>query len=479
MNTMTMMNKRTLTAVAATLTLILLLLLAACAQDTPDAATAEPATTAESAAAVETATAAQSGIVQAEGQVVPARAADLSFQTGGTVAEVLVNEGQTVRAGEAIARLDASAVAAGLLQAQAGLEAANAGLSAAEAQLTLAESGRRTAEAGVAVAEAQLALLRAGARPEQVAAAERNLAAAESGVARAAAERDEALSVNDAQVRAAEAQLAGALARLTSLQETYDTIVTTCVELPDGGEVCPLLGPTEENVRAQLAAAEAAYNAAQLAVTEARAGATAAQQQAATAAVGEAVAQRDLAAAQLNLLNAGAREEQIRVAEVAVEQAKLGLAQANVAVQQAQAGVTQATAARQGAEAAAAEAQNALDRMTLVAPFDGVVVQPALEVGELVAPGVIVARLAEGGNWHVETTDLVELDVVNLVEGQAVEVTLDALSGEVLRGRILSIGRTPQIVRGDVTYPARIVLDAYPDLPLRWGMTAQVSVDTR
>ena len=77
----------------------------------------------------------------------------------------------------------------------------------------------------------------------------------------------------------------------------------------------------------------------------------------------------------------------------------------------------------------------------------------------------------------METTDLVELDAVHVAIGQAVEVTLDALPGETLRGTVIDVGRVPEIVLGDVTYRVRIALDNVPeDLPLRWGMTALVRI---
>ena len=456
------------------LLLAAMMLLTACGQEnSPEATATTPAAEAD---VVQVSQAAETGRIAAEGQLIPLVSADLAFQTGGVVAELFVAEGQTVAAGDPLIQLDAAAVEAGVAQAQAGLDAASAALVAAEAQAALAATQRQTVEAAVTAAEAQLALVQAGPRPEQVAAAERGLAAAEAGVAQAAAQRDSALGVSEAQVRAAEAQLAAARSQLTSLQEAYDSVLT-CVDLPDGREICPGLGAPEENLRAQVAAAEASYSSAQLAVDEARAGATDAERQAAGAGVAVAVAQRDLAAAQLALLNAGARPEQVRLAEIGVEQARLGLTRAEVATEQANAAVSQAASGVQRAQAALDEAQNALDRMTLTAPFAGTVGAVLVEVGELVAPGVAVAQLADTTRWTVETTDLVELDVVYLEVGREAEVTLDALPGETLRGTVTEIGRVPELTRGDVTYPVRIALDDYPDLPLRWGMTALVSID--
>lgn len=442
-----------------------------------EAAQPEPSAGAPAEGSAPVDRAAQSSGSSAEGQIVPRAAAGLAFQLGGIVAEVLAGEGQAVAAGEPLIRLDDAAVAAALAQADAGQAAADAAVASARAGVELAATQRQTAEAGLAAANAALAQVRAGARPEEVLSAERELAAAEAGVARAAAERDAATEVSSARISAAEAQLAGALSQLTALQAAYDTIVTTCVTLPDDTQVCPLLGPPEENARAQVAAAEASYAAAEVALTEAQAGATAGQRRAADAAVAVAVAQRDVAAAQLALLQAGGRPEQVELAEIGVDQARLAVDQAGVAGREAAAALAQAEAGAASAAAAVDSARAALERMTLVAPFDGVVAELAVEVGELVAPGVPVVQLGSTGGWVVETTDLVELDVVDLAEGQVVDVTLDALPNETLRGTILDIGRVPETARGDVVYRVRVALDDYPDLPLRWGMTAVVARD--
>ncbi len=413
----------------------------------------------------------------AEGRVVPLESASLAFATGGLVAEIPAAEGQAVRAGDPLVRLDDAAVAAAVAQAEAGLAAAESALAAARAGAEMAAAQQQTAAAGVRAAEAQRDLLAAGARPEELAAAERNLAAAEAGVATARAERDAAVDVSSARVSAAEAQLAAALAQLTALQDAYEAITTTCVTLPDGSEVCPGLGAPEESARAQMEAAQASYAAAQLALEDARAGSTVGQRRAADAAVAVAVARRDMAAAQLALAQAGARPETLELAGVGVAQAEAGSRRAALAVDEAAAAVARAEADVAAARSAVDAARAALAQMTLVAPFDGVVAELSVEVGELAAPGAPVARLGSAGRWAVETSDLVELDVVALAEGQTVEVTLDALPGRTLRGEVLSIGRVPEILRGDVVYRVRVALDDYPDLPLRWGMTAEVSAE--
>jgi multidrug resistance efflux pump len=330
----------------------------------------------------------------------------------------------------------------------------------------------------VTSAEAQLALVKAGATEEELAAAEKNLAAAEASIVAAAGERDSSVRVSDAAVQSAQAEVAAAQAELDSLQRTYDQILDSCFTLPDDTEVCPLFGPVEEQTRAQLEVAKSNLASAQSAEAEARAGATPAEQVLANSGVGVAAASRDQAQAQLDLLLAGPRQEQIRQAEVGVEQAKLGVEQAQVQVTLAEAAVTQAEAGVTQAEADVEAAQKGLERMTLTAPFDGKVSEILTEVGELVGSGVPVVRYADFGGWLVKTTDLTELDVVAVKNGLPVNVRVDAIPGEVISGEVTDIATVASVLRGDVTYEVTIALDENGELPLRWGMTTEVEIET-
>jgi len=418
------------------------------------------------------------GAVSAEGNVEPLSSADLSFQIGGHVAEIMVEPGATLSAGDPIMQLDSVALKNGLRQAEAGLAAAEAAHEAAVTELAVAESGVQRAELGVNSAEANLALVKAGATEEELAAAEKNLAAAEASIVAAAGDRDASVRVSDAAVQGAQATVAAAQAELDSLQRTYDDILESCFDLPDGTEVCPLFGPVEEQTRAQLEVAKTNLASAQAAEAEARAGATPAERVLAGAGVGVAAASRDQAQAQLELLLAGAREEQIQQAAVGVAQAELGVEQAQVQVTLAEAAVSQAEAGVTKAEADIEAAKKALERMTLTAPFDGKVSEVLAEVGEQVGPGLPVVRYADFGGWLVKTRDLTELDVMAVQNGLPAEVQIDALPGEVLKGVVTDIAFVPSEDRGDVTYEVIITLDDMIELPLRWGMTAVVDIET-
>ena len=124
------------------------------------------------------------------------------------------------------------------------------------------------------------------------------------------------------------------------------------------------------------------------------------------------------------------------------------------------------------AELAAAKAK--VDVFEITASFDGVVADMNAKAGSSIRPGEVAVTLADFSNWLVKTTDLTEIDVVELTEGDPVIVTLDALPGVELRGTVLSISQTFTQNQGDVVYEVTIQLnDTHP--AMRWGMTASVT----
>ena len=417
-------------------------------------------------------------VVSAEGVVEPLYYVGLAFQTGGEVAELLVEEGDQVQAGDVLIKLDAADLEIALQQAEARLASAQAGLVAAQKQVELAQAGAQSAQGAVEAAEANLALTKAGPQEEEIAAAEANLAAAEAAVQQAASQRNASLDVtSEADIFEAEANVAQAMAQVRALEEGYENILDACFEMPDGSEVCPLYGPVEENTRQQLEVARQNLAAAQAALDALRQGPTTAQRQAAQGGVALAIAQRDAAQAQLDLLLAGVTPEQIAIAEAAVVKAKAGLAIAESEVAQAVAAVEQAEAAVQQAEANAASAEADLERTILRAAFAGEVSRIHTSVGQLAQPGMAVVTLADFSEWLVQTTDLTELDVPLVEIGASVEVQLDALPDETLSGTVTAVSLTPSLSRGDVVYETTIQLDNPDNLPIRWGMTAFVDIE--
>ncbi len=113
---------------------------------------------------------------------------------------------------------------------------------------------------------------------------------------------------------------------------------------------------------------------------------------------------------------------------------------------------------------------------SVIAPFDGVVTELNAKAGNSINAGEIAVTIADISQWTVITTDVTEIDVVKLKEGQPVTVKLDAIPGAELKGEILSIGQGYTENQGDVVYKVTILLTD-KDAAMRWGMTAVVTFE--
>jgi HlyD family secretion protein len=398
------------------LMLVTLLLLAGCGQ----AATPEPEPTVDVAAAPMAA-----DQVIAEATIEPARWSEIRFKIGGTVADVLVEAGDEVTAGDVLVRLDA----------------------------TDQEMAVEEAKAALASAQANLALVQAGPREQELAAAEADLEAAQGSLSQAVAQRDQVTGgATEAEIAAAKAELAQAeadyrkaLRNRDQVYERYDVDTTKprgYLQGEEGSEDRAVqnadyrLHAAREALAAAQTKLEALQNTSDDRIREAETG------------VWAAAAQRDVAQAEMALLKAGSAAWEIASAEAQVEQAEANLA----------------------------SAETALARTALDAPFDGAVTRVDVEVGNSVTPGEVVLVLAALDAMEVRTIDLTELDVARVEKGQPATVTVDALPDEPLSGRVTQVGLRDVDYRGDVTYPVVIELDEmHPEI--RWGMTALVEIE--
>jgi len=127
----------------------------------------------------------------------------------------------------------------------------------------------------------------------------------------------------------------------------------------------------------------------------------------------------------------------------------------------------------EAARANLAAARAALADVELRAPFDGTVAGLKVKGGETVSPGQVVLSVADFSSWIVKTTDLTELDVVDISEGQSVTITLDAIPDQAIEGQVQSIGENYTEKQGDVVYEVTVELtETLPNM--RWGMTSVV-----
>jgi multidrug resistance efflux pump len=237
-------------------------------------------------------------------------------------------------------------------------------------------------------------------------------------------------------------------------------------------------------VRAEVDAARATVAVAEASVTRAEAtrAQAVAQREAAAASVDQAQAVVAGARAARDALPSGAGAAQRRAADAEVAAALAGLEVARAqfraaggARDAAAASVTAATADLARAAAGLAAAEAALARLTVTAPFSGIVASLDARVGERATPGIPIVRLADTSSWLVETTDLDETTVARVAVGGPATITFDGLPGVTVEGTVISVALFGALVHGDIVYRAVVEPATIPE-GLRWNMTATVTV---
>ncbi|NWG05947.1 MAG: efflux RND transporter periplasmic adaptor subunit [Chloroflexi bacterium] len=128
------------------------------------------------------------------------------------------------------------------------------------------------------------------------------------------------------------------------------------------------------------------------------------------------------------------------------------------------------------AQAQVASAESNLSNYILTAPFDGVVLDVAIHIGEQVGAESRAVSVADTSSWIVETTDITELEVVDVAVGQKVTFTADALSDVTMDGVVAEISQSSFTQGGDVIYTVRIRAEEV-DPRIKWGMTVEVTFE--
>jgi multidrug resistance efflux pump len=126
------------------------------------------------------------------------------------------------------------------------------------------------------------------------------------------------------------------------------------------------------------------------------------------------------------------------------------------------------------AKAQVASAENNLANYELKAPFGGEVMDLNVSVNEMVGPESWAVVIADTSQWYIDTSDLTELEVVDVAVGQRVGITADALPGVEMNGVVQEISQTYKSQSGDILYTVRIKVDDV-DPRMRWGMTVEVT----
>jgi RND family efflux transporter MFP subunit len=335
------------------------------------------------------------------GRLVALQDVTVGARMAGKVESVNVREGDRIQMGQIVAVMDLADFRAQTDSAKAHLEssltqqkqveglaeqAANQ-LRQAETNLDLTDRGTQAglevARAALASAQQSLAVVRQGARTQ---------------------ERQQA----EQQVRAARANLTKAASDLKRMEELAADQAVSASQL--------------DQARAAHEASEAAYRTASEA---------------------------------LSLIQEGARKEDVRRAELAVDQAKEGLkkaeadremvavrkadvANARVALRSAQSGVEAAVMSVRQARAAVALAANNLGGAHVRSPIAGYVAARLAEPGQQVGSGAPMLRIVAPGSVYFEAS-LSETQYAEVRLGQAVTITVDAVPGLKLQGRVTRI----------------------------------------
>jgi HlyD family secretion protein len=355
--------------------------------------------------------------VSASGSVEPQARVDLAFESPGEVAEVLVDVGDRVKAGDVLARLDTAQLA---LQAE-------------------------QARAALALAEAQRQQLQEGARQQEIAAAEANLRAMQAQASAAAANRDQLQAgASDAEIAAAQAQVAAMELQHKAALIVHDRTINVEKEKDQ---------TKREQVFYDLYTAEKALAAAQAQLDDLLSGADADAVRAAQANVSGLEAQGDASQAQLDLLSAGATAEQVLDVDGQIAQA----------------------------EAALELAELSLEEATLYAPFDGRVAAVDVTAGEMATtlPAVTlldvsrfhvtvsvdeidVGRLELGQVARVTLDAFPGAEIPGVVRRIAPAATIEG--GVVYYDVVVDLNPTDVPIRADMTANATVAVEELPDV---------------
>jgi HlyD family secretion protein len=345
----------------------------------------------------------------------------ITAEIGGRIVAILADEGDEVRAGQPIVRLDDALLQAHLEEAEAAVEVARAGLVRVQAGV---QPG--------AIRQAEASLAQASAARDATYQAWQDLLAVRDNPQ----ELDDEIDQARTQLAQTESQLKQAQASVEALKMLRDSARHTANQLnaasvpsitlppspdrPMSLEVAPSAYATDAEYQlwqawVQMNTATAARDGAQqylddLLDMRANPQDVDAQVDAAKAQYDSAQAAVAVAEAQLAALKAGPSEEQVAAARAQVEQA----------------------------EAALATLEVQLAKTAIYVPSDGVVVERVAHVGELAVPAATLLTVADLDEVTI-TVYVPEKDLGRVQLGQAADVTVDAYPGRTFHGQVMNI----------------------------------------
>lgn len=373
----------------------------------------------------------------------------IASKVSGRIDYLQAREGDRVRRGEVLARIDPAEIEAEVRRAQADLAAAQSRL--AQAQLTQTPANVsvttqiRQQEATVASSRADYNQVRENFAAHQ-AASQAAVTDAQGKVTNANA----AIANAQAAVRSAQANLDNARARYNRINDLYRQGFIAAQDVDDARTAVSVQQGALDVAKGQLDAATAQRDS--------------------------AIAQKQVAEQQAKISKTQGRAD-IEAARARVDQAKAALdyARANQAQKPAfQANIAALRATVASAQAALwnAEAQRA--NTVLAAPLDGFVTGRYMDPGAMATPGQPILAVQEVRQvWA--TIPVPEEVSRQIYLGQAATVRLDAIPGRAFTGKVVQIN--PAADPQSRQFVIRVILDNPQNL-IKPGMFARVTMVT-
>ncbi len=432
---------------------------------------AETAETAETTETVETFIGDLDATATASGQLEAQVKANLSLNQSGDVAEVLVQIGDRVTAGDTLLVLDTADLERAVLNAEQTLLIQQNNL--AELTTEATEIEILAAEANVSKAEIQLADILDGGTQEEIIAQEASIRAAQSDVAAASARLSSAQSGGNAdELLAAQTALTEAQEAYTQAEEQHrSTYDCTWNESSESFDCDP--ESDDENARANAQQALANLRAAEQRIADLQPGGDTFSVASASASLGSAQASLRIEEARLAQLMGDPDGSSIATAEASLARAQQQLETLMDGAEESQ--VVQQEVLVAQAEIALARAQKNLADATLYAPFDGLITAVDVNIGEM-ANGILIELVSEDSLEVVLDVD--EIDLSSLSIGQAAIVTFETYPNVDIPAQVVAIApENTANNSGTVVYDVNLALDT-TDLLLLEGMTADAQLIT-
>jgi HlyD family secretion protein len=360
--------------------------------------------------------------VAGNGKIKASREARLTFGSGGKVESIPVKEGDMVKAGDVLARLDTKPLELALSQAEMSVVQA-------ETALAQAQVARQTAEDNLENARNSRDSL--------------DLALLNAKIAEDTARVTLDASISSINYYAVEAEYNKA--------KTYYEYVQNMLKFPDADPSVQALAIDQAKERLDIAKANydnmlAGYDSTQISLKK-----------------------KQLEATQLS----------VTIAQKNIDDLEKSFALLEMQIKSSQQAEKQAQQAISLARMSLDDVRRQVSESTIYAPFDGVVAVVLAREGDIIpspsyAPQTIVQITDTGSLELLIDVDEIDIPLVEIEQMAAVEV--EALQGRSIAGRVTAVYPVPAEVGGIVLFKVRIALDTAEEAGIKVGMSATADI---